>query len=77
MGLLTWTVLSVSRRAGFVSHLKNNGLSLSFAYGEKGNKIVRTLQEKIHHDLLQEKKERGVTKEKESDNRRKTECVRA
>lgn len=61
--------------AGFVSHLKNNVVSLSFAYGEKGNKIVRTLQEKIHHDLLQEKKERGVTKGKESDNSWKTESV--
>lgn len=44
---------------------------------EKGNKILRTLQEKFHHDLLQEKKEMGVTKEKKSSNNRKIErmCV--
>lgn len=37
---------------------------------EKGNKIARTLQDKFHRDLLQEEKEVGVTKEKESNNRK-------
>lgn len=44
---------------------------------EEGNKIVRTLQEKFQPDLLQEKKEIRVTKEKQSNNNRKIErmCV--
>jgi len=42
---------------------------------EKGNQIGRTLQEKFHRDLLQEKKEIGVMKEKETVNNRKTESV--
>ena len=42
---------------------------------EKGNKIVRTLQEKFHCDLLQEKKEIGVMKEKKSNNNRRIERI--
>lgn len=43
---------------------------------EKGNNIVRTLQEKFHCDLLEEKKGIGVMKEKAITERLK-ECVYA